>query len=223
MIDLGIHFGDARELGSLVDDQSVDLIFTDPPYPRDFLPLYGWLGEWAARVLKPDGFLLTYAGVYYKDQVFGLLGQNMEYFFDYIEYNQGNSTILWPKKTISRYKSILAYRPKGGDGMPVTNVIGVYFDDGKIRRFGDKRFHKWGQRESTARYFMEVFTEEGDLIVDPFLGGGTTAVVAERMSRPWIGFEIDEESFETSRQRLSGESPIEWPVQFEMFEVDEED
>ena len=145
-----LYLGDARELGKGIEDHSVDLIFTDPPYAKEYLYLYEWLAEWAARVLKPDGFLLSYVGVYWKNKVFRMFDDRLEYFFDYIEYNHGNSTILWPRKTISRYKSILCYRPNGGDGLPVTNVIGVY-TDGKIKKFGDKRYHKWRQVEGTAR------------------------------------------------------------------------
>ena len=51
--------GDARELAKAIPDESVDLIFTDPPYPREFLPLYGWLAETAARVpdMVIDGYV----------------------------------------------------------------------------------------------------------------------------------------------------------------------
>lgn len=56
-----IYTGDARELAKAIPDGSIDLIFTDPPYPREFLPLYGWLAETAAQVLKPDGFMLPTA------------------------------------------------------------------------------------------------------------------------------------------------------------------
>ena len=210
-----IYFGDALELGNQIDDQSIDCVFTDPPYPKEYLPLYGWLGGFANRVLKPNGFLLTYAGVYWKDKVFELLGQNMDYFFDYIEYNHGNSTILWPKKTISRYKSILAFRPKNGQGLPKTNVLGVFVDK-TIKKQGDKRFHKWGQTENAARYFLEVFTKEGFLIVDPFLGGGTIAVVAKKLRRHFIGFEIDEDAYLISKQRLDGTLPKKKNNQMEM-------
>ena len=195
--------GDSRELGKGIKDQSVDLIFTDPPYAKEYLYLYEWLGEFAARVLKPDGFLLTYTGVYWKNIIYQYFEQHLEYFFDYVEYNKGNSTILWPRKTISRYKSILCYRPKGGNGLPVTNVIGVFID-GKVKKFGDKRYHKWGQTEGTARYFIDVFSKKGDIILDPFLGGGTMAVVCKRLGRKYIGFEIDPEAYKTSLGRLNG-------------------
>ena len=211
-----IYYGDAMKLGKRIPDNSIDLIFTDPPYAHEYLYLYEWLAEWASRVLKDDGFLISYAGVYWKNKVYQIMDQHLEYFYDYVEYNTGNSTVLWPRKTISRYKSLLCYRKKGGTGLPVTNVIGVFVDD-KIKKFGDKRYHKWGQVESTARYYIEVFTDQNDIVIDPFAGGGTTPVVCKKLHRLHIGFENDLESFKIARERLLGE-PV--PVQTQQLSLE---
>ena len=56
----------------------------------------------------------------------------------------------------------------------------------------DKRFHKWGQSESGMADIIERFTETGQLICDPFVGGGTTAIVAMEMERQFVGCDIDE-------------------------------
>ena len=42
----------------------------------------------------------------------------------------------------------------------------------------------------------------GDVVLDPFLGSGTTAVAALNLNRNFIGYEIDEKYFDTARQRL---------------------
>ena len=56
--------GDFREATKEIPDNSIDLIFTDPPYDGDSLPLYKDLGIMAARVLKEGGSLVTIAGHY---------------------------------------------------------------------------------------------------------------------------------------------------------------
>ena len=56
--------GDFREATKEIPDNSIDLIFTDPPYDGDSLPLYKDLGIMAARVLKESGSLVTIAGHY---------------------------------------------------------------------------------------------------------------------------------------------------------------
>lgn len=44
-------------------------------------------------------------------------------------------------------------------------------------------------------WFIKLFTQEGDLVLDPFLGSGTTAVAAKELSRNYLGFEIKEEYY----------------------------
>ena len=59
--------GDCTETDTLdekIPDSSIDLIFTDPPYNMESVPLYSKLGELAMRVLKPGASLVTYFGQY---------------------------------------------------------------------------------------------------------------------------------------------------------------
>jgi DNA modification methylase len=53
-----------------IADDSVDLIFTDPPYERAQLNTYVWLAQEAMRVHKPGGFLLAMCGGSYLNQIF---------------------------------------------------------------------------------------------------------------------------------------------------------
>lgn len=210
-----IYTGDARELARAIPDESIDLIFTDPPYDKDALPLFRFLSELGARVLKSDGFLLTYCGGYWKNIVMRLLDTSMDYFFDYAEINNGNSTILWPRRTIVRHKSILAYVKQGSKALPRTNVLGVWQSDGS-----DKRYHKWGQSENTSRYFIDCFSARGAIVLDPFIGGGTTRVICERLNRHYLAFEIDSDTAERARRRVQNTQPplfVPQPEQIDMF------
>ncbi len=198
--DEGIYLGDCRELAaSVIPDNSADLIFTDPPYIKKYIPLYSWLAKEANRSLKDNGFLLTYVGTYWKDDVMALIRPHMEYYFDFILENGQNSPIMWTRKVISRHKSIIAYRKKGSSAHPKTNVLSLMRGGGK-----DKRFHKWGQDMNSARYYLDVFSREGDLVVDYFFGGGTTAEICKRLNRRFVGFEIDEETYNIARARVNG-------------------
>lgn len=48
-------------------------------------------------------------------------------------------------------------------------------------------------------------TNEGDIILDPFMGSGTTCVAAKRTNRTYVGFEIEQKYFDIAKQRLSEE------------------
>ena len=201
MNDFQIINGDCQELSrQYIPDRSVDLIFTDPPYPKQYLYLYKWLAEEATRVLKPAGFLIAYTGPYWKAEVMKYMNKKLVYFYDFVLAHKGNTSILWPRRVISGYKSLLCYHLKDvKQPLPVTNVLGRYDGTG-----GDKRFHHWGQDANTARYYIDVFSREGDLVVDYFLGGGTFAEVSKRLGRRFIGFEKDEASFTMAKDRIEG-------------------
>ncbi len=197
-----IYTGDARELAQGIPDESIDLIFTDPPYPKEYLPLYGWLAETAARVLKPDGFMLTYCGNIYKDSIFAMTMPHLSYFWDY-QTVDGLATPVWPRRTIAKAKSILAWRKKESKSLPRTNVLGLWTGTGS-----DKRFHKWGQDESTARYFIDCFLPQDGVVWEPFTGGGTTAAVCQVWGWKYLAFEIDANTADIARRRVAQAQPL---------------
>lgn len=50
-------------------------------------------------------------------------------------------------------------------------------------------------------------TDENDIVLDPFSGTGTTALAAKRLGRQYIGFELDSEYVEITRNKLAQEKP----------------
>ena len=65
-----------------------------------------------------------------------------------------------------------------------------------------KKFHSTQKPLALIERIIKCSTKEGDLILDPFMGSGTTAVVAEQMNRRWCGTEISTEYFEKILERL---------------------
>ena len=59
--------------------------------------------------------------------------------------------------------------------------------------------------EKLPEFFIKMLTEPGDIIVDPFIGSGTTAVVAKKLGRKYLGFELNEKYVELANARLSME------------------
>ncbi len=69
--------------------------------------------------------------------------------------------------------------------------------------------------EDLPEWFIKLFTQEGDTVLDPFMGSGTTNIVANRMRRNSIGIEILPEYCEMVREQLS-------PVELYLFEPEVE-
>lgn len=56
------------------------------------------------------------------------------------------------------------------------------------------------------RTLIENSTQEGDVVLDPFMGSGTTAIAAIRSNRHYIGFELSEEYHKTCIKRIKREA-----------------
>jgi site-specific DNA-methyltransferase (adenine-specific)/site-specific DNA-methyltransferase (cytosine-N4-specific) len=54
-----------------------------------------------------------------------------------------------------------------------------------------------------VEYFIKGSTDIGDLVLDPFIGVGTTAVACDNLSRNWIGFELEQEYIDIANKRIS--------------------
>lgn len=57
------------------------------------------------------------------------------------------------------------------------------------------------------RWFIKLFTQPGDWVLDPFVGSGTTAIAAKNLGRNYIGIDVNEEYCQVSRERVVETQP----------------
>lgn len=69
----------------------------------------------------------------------------------------------------------------------------------------EKRIHPTQKPLSVLEWIIAKYTNEGDLILDPFMGSGTTAVACHKLQRRYIGFELDKEYFDLANKRIESE------------------
>ena len=69
---------------------------------------------------------------------------------------------------------------------------------------GKKRLHPTQKHLEVMERLIEIHTNEDDLIYDPFMGSGTTALAAKNKNRNIIGSEIEEKYFKISMERVNG-------------------
>jgi site-specific DNA-methyltransferase (adenine-specific)/site-specific DNA-methyltransferase (cytosine-N4-specific) len=70
----------------------------------------------------------------------------------------------------------------------------------------NNKAHSAAFPDALPEWFIKLFTQEGDTVLDPFAGSGTTLFVAQRMNRNAIGFEIKPEYYELIMQRIACQS-----------------
>ncbi|WP_414836436.1 DNA-methyltransferase [Candidatus Nanohalococcus occultus] len=57
--------------------------------------------------------------------------------------------------------------------------------------------------EYIIRHLLRLLTDKGDLVLDPFMGSGTTAVAAKKLNRDYLGYDLNPEYCEKARQRVN--------------------
>ena len=70
------------------------------------------------------------------------------------------------------------------------------------RQDSERGLHPTQKPVSLCEYFIKTYSNKGDIILDPFIGSGTTAVAAINTERKYIGFEKDDKYFEVAKNRL---------------------
>lgn len=193
-----IYNADCRDVLPILAPGSVDLVLTDPPYPKEYLPLYDALGVESERLLIQGGYVFAYAGTEHLPSVLNRMSvPGLNYFWTDTILHNGGYPRLWHKRLLSGFKPVVIFTK----GPPAvlrwrSTVHSVAMD---------KRFHEWGQGSGFAVKIIEMLTNPDAVILDPFLGGGTTAWACRVTGRRCIGIEINEDYCRIAVERLQQE------------------
>ena len=190
-----IH-GDFNKKLEEYGEESFDHIFTDPPYDEDALELWENLAKQAERVLKSGGFLVAYSGQTYLPEVYSILDQHLDYVWQL--------TVTHSNPHMHPYHNIkIGYKPVIVFGKDVDqytkDVISDLIDIGEM----EKTDHEWQQSVLEVDEMVNCITEKNDLILDPMCGSGTTGVSCLKNKRRSVLMDIDKESVEKTKSRLS--------------------
>jgi ParB family chromosome partitioning protein len=191
-----IFAGDVAEVR--LPPESVDMIFTDPPYHDEYLKLYRDLAEFADACLKPGAYLMVYCGKMYLPEVMDALGERLEYVWLYGVYQPDNNQKVQKHHIFEAWRPILCYKKLG------TTAVREWQPD-MIKGTRDKTFHDWQQQIEPALKWIGAYTNPGDLVVDPFVGGGTTIKACVELKRNYIGFDIDQQTVKIAKSRIADE------------------
>jgi DNA modification methylase len=228
--------GDSRALLARVPDASVDLICTDPPYNlggystgnidmswrKSFnndvadwdQPVFepsAWLAEFR-RVLKPTGTLFAFTS-------YNMLGRWHEAFdpeFDTFQFVVWHKTNPPPKLRrvgfLNSCELIVACWDQGhtwnfGRQRDMHNFIEAPICAGRERT--KDPVHPTQKPLRVLRQLVEWGSNRGDVVLDPFMGVGSTGVAAMELGRRFIGIELDESYVTAARRRIAATVPSE--------------
>lgn len=191
--------GDFREIMANMPDNSVDMIFTDPPYDEKSIPLYGEMAMHAARVLKPSGSLITYVGHYAIIEAGRLMSEHLRFWWTIAVKHTGKSARLPGKWVYVEWKPMIWF-VKGGRNNK--DFVADYVESNPPT----KKEHDWQQDIAEAEYYIEHLTKPGEVVLDPFCGSGTTILAALNIGRQAIGIEIEEEMSNVAKSRIANQS-----------------
>lgn len=186
------------ELKKKISKESIDWIITDPPYPRQYIPLIENLKELAEYCLKPDGGIIIMIGQSYLPDVFKYMNSDILNYCWTLSYLTpgGQAPYNYQRKSNAFWKPLLYYRKNIKSGDSFGDVIKTSPNN------NDKEHHFWGQSIEGFDMIINKMTYPGEIILDPFLGGGTTAVSALKENREFIGFDIEESNIKISQERI---------------------
>ena len=225
MINL-IH-GDCLVAMKDIPDASIDLICTDPPYKLTSRGSGGTMSGYWTNELTKKGKIFENNDIEIEDYIHELYRVLKDKPHCYIMCNQVNlphflqvisdskfkyvKCLIWDKgnKICGRFymncfEYIIMLR-KGGErpindcGTP--DILSI--PNKKTKGVDGKNIHDSEKPIALMQILIQNSSNEGDIVLDPFMGSGTTGLAAIKCNRKFIGIELDEKYYQTSQQRIA--------------------
>lgn len=220
MIDL--HLGDCLEVMKQIPDKSVDLVLTDPPYNIARDNNFSTMGRAGIDFGEWDkGFDLFS----YIDCVSRILNKNGSFVVFNAWKNLGDIAKYAETKGFETKDMIRLEKsnpmPRNRDRRYITDYeCAIWFVKEKAKwtfnRIDEKYqrpkfvagiesgLHPTQKSLSLMESLVRIHSNPNDIVVDPFMGSGTTGVACKNLNRKFIGIERDANYFEIAKRRING-------------------
>jgi len=215
MIDL--RLGDCLKVMETLKDKSIDTSFTSPPYNRKRNDKYqefndvnvDWFGmnvkviNQLLRVTKNHVIYNIQANYYNRKDVYNIIGHFSDKIVDIHIWEKSNPMPAGGKAITNsvEYFLILGDKPLKSNKTYTKNIITTSVNSSMPKE------HKAVMKYEVAEHFIKNFTNEGEIILDCFLGYGTTAIACIKLNRKFIGIELKKVYLDMSKKRIDNIKP----------------
>ena len=221
-----IYNGNCLELMKKIPNLSVDLIVTDPPYPTTSRGSAGNSGGMLQKKINRQGQVFKhnnveirkYAQEFYrilKEQTHCYVMTNHKNLFEMLDEFQKagfifTKSLIWNKGNkimgmyyMSQFEYILFFRKGKGKKINYCGTADILEVPNKKTKGKDgKNIHDTEKPIDLMKILIENSSNEGDLVLDPFVGVGSTAIASKLLNRNFIGMELDEEYYRIAESRI---------------------
>jgi site-specific DNA-methyltransferase (adenine-specific) len=228
--DSRLFCGDSLDIMRELPDNSVDAVITDPPYNIGYADwdLFKHIEEVAYqwnRLLTKDGSLFCFCGWSFVTEVICNISNikdlrlNDWIIYDRVKGRGGKrrlvstrEDLLWYVKsdnwTFNKANAYSTIKKKTGglglkNGQPNRALSNVWTDISPIVPWSfERNIHPTQKPVQLMERIVSVFTNENDIVLDSFMGSGTTGVACMNLNRRFVGIELDKEYFQLAEQRI---------------------
>jgi len=194
--DITLYLGDCLDILPTLAAGSVDAVVTDPPY--------GVGVEYGMFVDNKDNlewlinqFMIQVVAIGKMSLIF--CGNGNQYL-----YPPPDHTLCWHIPAGNGYNpwGFTSWQPILGYGKPYRKNGNAYPDAISMSPTSEKSDHPCPKPSKLMRYLLERYTPENSIVLDPFMGSGTTGVACVQTGRKFIGIEIDPKYFDIAVKRI---------------------
>lgn len=230
---------DCLEALQNIDQDSVDLILTDPPYNlglfmkeratnlkalrNNYFGAAGWdnleYDQWrssmdsffaeAARVMRPGGSMIVFMAVI---KVESVIAQAVKHGFYYKTTGTWHKQNPMPRNMNLHFVNsteswiYFTYGARVGTFNNEGKAIHDYFES-PVTPMSERKYGKHPTQKPIALmdFFVEKLSNPGDVVLDPFMGSGSSGVSAIRSGRRFIGIELEDSYYDIATKRMQDE------------------
>jgi DNA modification methylase len=191
-----LYHADSRYMSEFIEPDSIDLVFTDPPYPRKYKYTFQYLADYCPDLMKNGASLVTITPHYLLPEVVEIFKNRLKYRWILNMYQEDGSHPRMAMGIEVMWKPMLWYVKKA-----YPHGRGFLRDSIRINP-PEKKYHEWEQDISWCMYYIQRLCIPGGLVLDPYVGSGTTAIACSLLGLNFIGIDTDENALMTTVERL---------------------